>query len=39
MKKDDFHVITNMTYGVASYLSWSKCICNPKMDIMKIGGP
>ena len=39
MKRDGFYVVTNMTYDVALYSSWSKCTCNHKTDIMRIGGP
>ena len=34
-KNDRFDVATTMNYGVASFLSWSKSICNPKMGIMR----
>ena len=38
-KKDDFDVATIVKYGVASFSSWSKSICNGEMGITRIGGP
>jgi hypothetical protein len=37
-KKDNSDVSTSISYGVASFLSWSKSICNPETGIMKVKG-
>ena len=34
-KKDDYDVATGMNYGVGSFLSWSKFICNSKTRITR----
>jgi hypothetical protein len=39
IRKDKFNVTTGMNYGVASFLSWSKSICNPEIGIIEIRGP
>ena len=38
-KKEIFDVATGMIYGVASFSSWSKSICDSKTNIMRIRGP
>ena len=38
-KIDHLGVATGIIYDVTSSSSWSKSICNPKMDIMRIGRP
>jgi hypothetical protein len=37
-KKVDFDVATNVKYGVASFFSWFKSICNEETGITRIGG-
>jgi hypothetical protein len=38
-KKDDYGVAISAHYGVASFSSWSKVICNPDTGIARIRGP
>ena len=38
-KKDNSDVGVGVSYGVASFSSWSKSICNPKPGIARIRGP
>ena len=38
-KKADSDHATSMNYGVASSLSWSKSICNPKTGMVRITRP
>ena len=38
-KGDNVDVAIGMNYGVASFFSWFKSICNPKTNIMRIRGP
>ena len=39
-KKDDPDVATGLNFGVSLFLLvGSKSICNPKMNITRIGGP
>ena len=38
-KKGDFNFATGVNYGVASFSSWSKSICNLIMGIMRFKGP
>lgn len=33
--KEDFGIMTGMGYDVVSFLSWSKCILNVKIDIAR----
>jgi hypothetical protein len=35
-KKDDSYVVIGMNYGISSFLSWSKSICNLKIGMMSI---
>ena len=35
-KKDDSYVVTGMNYGISSFLSWSKSVCNLKIGMMRI---
>ena len=35
-KKDDSAVATGMQYGVASFSSWSRSVCNLETGIMRI---
>lgn len=37
-KKDDSDVATGVKYGVASFSSWSKSICNLEIDFSRIRG-
>ena len=37
-KKDDSNVDTFVNYGVASFSSWSKSICNLETNVMIIRG-
>jgi hypothetical protein len=37
-KKDNSDVLTGVNYGVASFSSWSKSICNPKIGGTRIRG-
>lgn len=37
-EKDDFDVATGVKYGVASFSSCSKSICDPKSSIMRNRG-
>ena len=36
--EDNFNVVIGMKYGVASFSSWSKFICNPKTGFTRIRG-
>ena len=38
-KKDDTDAATGVSYGVASFSSWSKSICNPQMGFTRIRRP
>jgi hypothetical protein len=37
-KKDDFDVATHVNYGVASFLSSSKSLCNLEMALRELEG-
>ena len=37
-KKDDYGIAISAHYGVASFSSWSKVICNPDTSIARIRG-
>ena len=39
VQRGDSDVATSRNYRVASSLSWSKSVCNPKMGIARIEGP
>ena len=37
--KDDSGIVIGVNYGVASFLSWSKSICNPKHALQELKVP
>ena len=38
-KKDDSNIATHVNYGVASFLSSSKSLCNLEMALQELEGP
>ena len=38
-KNDNSDIANDVNYGVASFLSWWKSVCNPETGITRIRGP